>query len=298
MLSICIPVYNVDVTNLVTKLILQGQLQPVTTEILIYDDGSNMNYKNINRTLQDYKQVKYKELEINHGSAAIRNKMAADAIYDYLLFIDSDSEIPTDYLSKYIPFIKSNKPIVCGGRIHPEKLPSMDKSLRWKVGKIREDFSAQERNKIPNKSFMSNNFLINKELYQKTQFDESIKRSGHEDTMFGIKLELMGVDIFHINNPVTHIGLEKNMEFIIKTKQRLDTLKIIEHRNTDNNLLYQRITILRYYKILKQFKLIGLTGLLFNISKNLLDKLLLQSNPSMFVYDIYKLGYYSLISKQ
>ncbi len=297
MLSICIPVYNVDVTLLVQKLIAQGDQLSIAIEVLVYDDGSIIDYKNINRALLEYKQVKYKELEVNHGSAAIRNRMAVDSLYDYLLFLDSDSEIPKDYLQNYLPYIQSKKSIVCGGRIHPERLPSLDKSLRWKVGKIREDFSAKQRNKIPNKSFMSNNFLIRKDVYEQIRFDESIKRSGHEDTMFGIELEMKGIDIFHINNQVIHIGLENNNEFLLKTRQRLETLKIIENRNINNNLLYERITILRYYRILKKFRLLNITGLLFKTSKGLLDKLLQVTNPSIFIYDIYKLGYYSLISK-
>ncbi len=297
MLSICIPIYNVDVTVLVRNLIEQGNKLSISIEILLYDDGSKIEFKEKNRALKELNQVKYKELEVNHGSAAIRNRMALESLYNHLLFLDSDSEIPGDYLQKYLPFINSDKQIVCGGRIHPKKLPSLNKSLRWKVGKIREDFSAEQRNKIPNQSFMSNNFLIKKSLYQNVMFDETIKRSGHEDTMFGIKLEMMGVNIFHINNSLIHIGLEDNIEFINKTEQRLDTLKIIENRNKDNILLFQRITILRYYNILKRLRLINLTGSLFNMSKSVLSKFLMVSNPSMFIYDIYKLGYYSLISK-
>ncbi|MCW3786921.1 glycosyltransferase family 2 protein [Plebeiibacterium sediminum] len=298
MLSVCIPVYNVDVTCLTEKLIKQADELSINIEILIYDDGSKNDYKIINRSLKSFDQIRYKELKKNIGSAAIRNRMAVDALYNSLLFIDSDSEIPVDYLEKYLPHITNSKMIVCGGRVHPKQLPSLDKSLRWKVGKFKEDFSAAHRNKVPNKSFMSNNFLVKRELFNKIQFDETIERSGHEDTMFGIKLELLGIHIFHIDNPIVHIGLESNMEFITKTEQRLETLKIIESKNGDNHLLYDRITILRYYRILKKLKLIGLSGVLFLRSKDFLSGLLQNTNPSMLIYDLYKLGYYSHISKK
>ena len=298
MLSVCIPVYNVDVTCLVKKLIKQANELSINIELLIYDDGSEIGYKQINSSLKNFDQINYKELKINIGSAAIRNRIAVDALYNSLLFIDSDSEIPNDYLSKYFPHITNNKMIVCGGRVHPKQLPSIDKSLRWKVGKLKEDFSAEQRNQIPNKSFMSNNFLVKRELFDKIRFDETIERSGHEDTMFGIKLEMLGIHIFHIDNPVIHIGLESNMEFITKTEQRLETLKIIESKNEDNQLLYDRITILRYYRILKRLKLIGFASVLFLKSKSYLSELLQNTNPSMLIYDIYKLGYYSHISKK
>ncbi len=297
MLSVCIPVYNVDVTLLAKKMIAQGEKLSILIEIIIYDDGSIEYYKNRNSSLQKFKPIKYKELEVNLGSAAIRNRMAVDATFNHLLFIDSDSEIPDTYIQKYLPYIQNNKTIVCGGRVHPSKLPALDKSLRWKVGKLKEDFSAKHRNIVPNQSFMSNNFLVQKKLFDQIKFDESIARSGHEDTMFGIKLESIGINIIHIDNPVIHIGLENNIEFITKTEQRLETLKIIENNNNGNHLIYDRIKILRYYRILKKLKLIGFTALLFTQSRTLLSKLLKASNPSMFIYDLYKLGYYSHISK-
>ncbi len=297
MLSVCIPVYNVNVTDLVNKLLHQSESNSLVTEILIFDDGSLQEYKDINRKLNVNTDVKYVELEKNLGSAAIRNKLAEDAFYENLLFLDSDSDIHDNFLKIYIPYLNSVFPIVYGGRIHPEILPSLDKSLRWKVGKIKEDHSAAIRNKVPNKSFMSNNFLIKKKLCSKIKFDETIARSGHEDTMFGIELEQKGITIIHIDNPVVHIGLESNIEFITKTEQRLETLKYLEQLNKNNKLFYQRITILKYYKLVKKLKINWLIKVAFNISKGRINKLLQSKDPSMCLYDFYKLGYYLTISK-
>ena len=297
MLSVCIPVYNVDVSSLVKDLIGQAHELSINIQVLIYDDGSSETFKLINRSICNLKEVDYKELKVNHGSAAIRNKMAADALHNNLLFIDSDSDIQNDYLQKYLPFLSKNKMIVYGGRIHPSKLPSKDKSLRWKVGKCKEDFSVSIRRKVPNKSFMSNNFLAKKQLFDRIKFDDTIERSGHEDTIFGIELEKQGITIIHIDNPVTHIGLESNQEFIQKTEQRLETLKLIEQKYGDNKLLYERITILKYYKKIEQLKLHFIISRLFVKFKKHMALSLLKQNPSMFIYDMYKLGYYSLLSK-
>lgn len=297
MLSICIPVYNYDVTPLVRKLVYQVRLNHLQTEILIMDDGSVEVYKVINRRTQSMPEVRYIELKTNLGSAAIRNKLVREANHEHILFLDSDSDIPDDFISTYIPYQSSNLSIVYGGRIHPEHLPAPDKSLRWKVGKVKEDHSATVRRRVPNKSFMSNNFLVKKKLFETIRFDETIQRSGHEDTMFGIELEKIGIQIVHIDNPVVHIGLESNEEFIRKTEQRLETLNLIVARNKDNELMNKRITLLKYDNLMHKYRLEGLFKKLFKIFGKRMGKSLYSKNPSMFVYDIYKLGYYNNLNK-
>ena len=293
MLSVCIPVFNYDVTPLVNKLIIQTKQNTLTVEILIMDDGSTEYYKNINRPIQSNQEVNYIELKKNLGSAAIRNRLAHESKYEQLLFLDSDSDIADSFIFTYLPFIYSDYSIVYGGRIHPLKLPNRDKTLRWKVGKVKEDHNASFRSKIPNKSFMSNNFLTQKALFNIVSFDETIQRSGHEDTMFGIELEKKGIKIVHIDNPVVHVGLEDNEEFIRKTEQRLETLKYLTAKYHDNELMFQRIKILKYNNLVRRYRLTGLCKYLFKLLKKWMERCLLAKNPNMFIYDIYKLGYYN-----
>lgn len=188
MISICTPVYNVVVIDLVKKLTTQSIQENIKIEILVFDDGSDLTIKNKNRSIEQLPNVIYYESEINKGCAAIRNQMVKVARYDNLLFIDSDSDIGNHYLRNYLAILNQHV-ITCGGRIHPEKLPSFEYSLRWAVGKNREDYNASQRLKVPNKSFMSNNFLVKRSFFEKITFDEEIKRSGHEDTMMGIRME-------------------------------------------------------------------------------------------------------------
>ncbi|WP_289054782.1 glycosyltransferase family 2 protein [Carboxylicivirga marina] len=295
MLSICIPVFNVNITKLIHTIIEQVEFNDFTIEILIYDDGSSTKYKTINQPVVNYKEVKYKELERNIGSAAIRNLMASNAAYNNLLFVDSDSEIPKDYLANY--FSQLNKHLIlCGGRKHPEQLPSANKRLRWIVGKNREDFGAKERALIPNKSFMSNNFLVKKELFEKIKFDENIKRSGHEDTMMGIEMECNNITIQHIDNPVIHIGLEDNDEFIAKTKQRTETLLfLLDEKSEYKNLMKKRIKLLRYFYLAKATGTIKLFAYLYKTLQNQIEKNLSSKSPSMFLFDLLKIGYLSKI---
>jgi len=297
MISICTPVYNVVVVDLVKELIAQSIREKIEIEILVFDDGSNSHIKEKNRTIRQYANVNYKESVTNIGSAAIRNKMGKEAKYEHLLYIDSDSDIGDQYLKNYVAILNQHL-ISCGGRIHPEKLPSSEYSLRWKVGKIREDYDALQRSKFPNKSFMSNNFLVKRSFLNEIAFDEEIKKSGHEDTMMGIRMEEKEIFIHHIDNPVTHIGLETNDEFLVKTRQRLDTLAFIYQRDKNTALMRKRITLLKYFHIVKQLRFVQLIGILFDFTKKRMERNLVSIEPNMFLYDCYKIGYFSKIYKQ
>src|SRR5690606_3001986 len=102
MLSINIPVYNVEVTELVWQLKQQAEKISSDIEIIVYDDGSSENFKLENRKLADIPQVFYHEMEKNLGRTAIRNLMGLESQKPYLLFIDADSKlISDDYLKKY-----------------------------------------------------------------------------------------------------------------------------------------------------------------------------------------------------
>ena len=85
-----------------------------------------------------------------------------------------------------LPQYFKNKPsIVCGGRVYPEKSPSRKQHLRWKYEKNRERKTIHKRFLSPNKSFMTNNFLIQQVLLAKIKFDERLNQYGHEDSLFG-----------------------------------------------------------------------------------------------------------------
>ena len=56
--------------------------------------------------------------------------------------------------------------------------------------------------------------LIPKKIFLAIKFDESITKYGHEDTLLGIMLEKEKKEIFHINNPLYHNGIENNIIFL------------------------------------------------------------------------------------
>jgi glycosyltransferase involved in cell wall biosynthesis len=292
MLSVLIPVYNFDVRDLVKCLCTQAAALGTPYEILVLDDASHEDFLILNRETSAYPGVKYLEERKNLGRSKIRNKMADMAQYNYLLFLDCDSMIEHDYfLKRYIENI-NNGNVVYGGREYTFIDPKDGQfKLHWLHGIKREQISAEVRSVEPNRSFMTNNFLIAKKTFTKVRFNETIKGYGHEDTLFGYDLQKCNIAINHIDNPVIHIGLESNEEFLRKTREGIKNLKRIMNINGNEKKLVRDITLLSYYKKLKIMGLDGILKYMYSKNEYRLRKNLLSQHPNLILFDLYKLGY-------
>ena len=293
MISICIPIYNFNVIKLVESLIEQAEKSKYQYEIICIDDSSNNEYLSLNSQLFNYDIVKYFILKENIGRSKIRNLFLKKSYYNNLLFIDCDCSIHSSkYLQMY--FQETARDIVYGGRKHSTNSPSKDKKkLRWLYGIKREDQDYKFRLSNPYHSFRSNNFLIKKSVFKKIKFDEEITFYGHEDTLLSLELKKKGIEIYNINNPVFHDGIEDNIDFLKKTKFAIRNLSIIETKDVDLSF----VKILTNYKRLDKLKLIFLLSVISNIGIKIIEKQLLSNRPSIILFDIYKILYYVKIKK-
>lgn len=286
MISICIPVYNYDVTDLVNELAEQADALSVESEIILIDDCSSIVR---NEHEKNGQKTRFFALPENVGRARIRNLFIDYAKYDYLLFLDCDSLVEkSDFLTAYIDAIRQQPKVVCGGRVYPEKRPERAKLLRWKYGVERESQSAEVRKMHPNKSFMTNNFLIQKSVLQAIKFDERIRQYGHEDTLFGLALQQKGITVSHIENPVVNGDIETNDEFLRKTRESIASLvAILSFPEYERDLLHE-ITLLCFYNKLKWAK--KPLKMVFSILQSPIELLLKNGFVSLRLFDFYKLG--------
>lgn len=294
MLSINIPVYNIQVTDLVWQIKQQAEKISIDFEIRIYDDGSEEPIKNENRKLAEIPRIIYREMEQNLGRAGIRNKMGLESEKPYLLFIDADSKlISNDYLKKYVELAKPGV-VLCGGTSYSAKIPGDEKKLRWVYGHQREAISAEKRNSEKGFIITSNNFLIDRETFKQIHFRKDIGPYGHEDTLLGFDLFQAGIKTEHINNSVEHTGLEDSQIFLNKTKTALENLLFISKKILPETTEFQnRMPFLnRYHKITKIIPSV-LFSWFFNLFEQVIEKNLIGKNPNLFLLDLYKLGYFS-----
>lgn len=288
MLSVLIPVYNFDVRPLVQDLHQQATVLEVPCEILCFDDGSEKTFHEINQELEQLPLVRYRQLRENKGRAGIRNLLAEQARYDYLLFMDGDSKVVReDYLQAYIDQLPTDA-VLCGGRVYQNEPPAAPQLFfHWWYGKNREAIPRKQRAENPHHGFMTNNFLIPKKQFLKVLFDENIRQYGHEDTLFGLQLKQKGIDIVHLDNPLEHIGLEKNAVFLHKSKLAVENLVLLkrEHPELETRLI-------RSWQWLKKWNLTFPARILLKSLRPFFIKNLKGKRPRLLFFDLLKLSYY------
>lgn len=129
--SIIIPVYNAEKT--IEKCISSILKQTYKDyELLLIDDGSTDNSLKVIKKYSKYKNIRILNQE-NHGVAYTRNRGIKEATGDYIMFIDNDDFIDSDYIEQHITAIlKENSDIVISGyrRINIENKILHEEKLR------------------------------------------------------------------------------------------------------------------------------------------------------------------------
>jgi glycosyltransferase involved in cell wall biosynthesis len=286
-LSICIPVYNWDVTKLVTELHRQAENAQFNVEILVFDDKSEIEFRNINSSISSLESVSYKELEKNVGRSKIRNALVEAAKSQYVLLMDCDAEVTScDFIEKYAE--AADFDVVVGGTAYHTNPPEPQYILRWKYGTEREMRSAETRQKSPNSSFTPFNFMIRKEIFSTLNFNENICGYGHEDTLFGWNLKQKSIEVKHIDNPLIHIGLDKTDVFLSKTEESVRNIKLISDNLNDRNF-DDDVALLRCLRRIEKYKIKQIVKISLNLLYPFLLKNLKSNKPNIRCFDLFKL---------
>lgn len=289
MISILIPTYNYNVYKLVEDLHKQATAIDQDFEIRVYDDCSTHPMLE-NEKINDLSNASYTPLKKNIGRSAIRNLLAEEAKYPNLLFLDADTQvIRTDFIEKYMDEIPKKYQIIYGGIRYQENTPPKEEKLRWIYGIKREALSVEERNKQPHLRFLTLNFLIHKTVFSNLKFNEEIPNLRHEDTLFALDAKKKSIDVRHIDNPVVHLGLESSEVFLRKSRESVQSLKLF----IDQGLIGAEETALSAKALqLKKNKSTFMFKSFYKSFKGAMEKNLLSEKPSLFLFDIYRLGYY------
>ncbi|WP_192821184.1 glycosyltransferase family 2 protein [Rufibacter sp. LB8] len=282
-ISILIPVFNQPVLALVQRLHQQATALPISFEIRVYDDGSNSETKIQNQAVAALAQVVYQELPQNLGRTQIRLKLARDAKFPNLLFLDNDVlPVQDSFLQTYVQ--EDSSGIMVGGVTYADTcLPGTE--LRWKYGREREQANAEQRQKAPYQRVFFSNLLAPKDLFLKYFSGNALQGYGHEDTLFAFELQQANIQVKHLDNPVWHLGLEAAPVFLDKTKQALQNLVLLQQKLG----LGQETRLFQLYFKLKRFRVLGILNLNSSWLLPLLEKQLQGKKPSLYAFDVYRL---------
>lgn len=288
MLSILIPTYNYNIFHSVAELNRQCVLEQIDFEILAIDDASGGFFKE-NNGINALDHCRYEVLEKNIGRSKIRNLLAEKARFDWLLFLDADTMPINDaFISNYLAEFKKGESAINGGIRYSSEKPQKEKILRWTYGKDREALTAAKRGENPYLAFLSLNFAIPKSLFAKVRFDESLPNLRHEDTVFSYQLKTNAIPVKHIENPVFHLGLDDFENMLRKEHEALLALKQLL---SEAKISADYVKMGRYYDFLRRTHLDFFVKSFFKLTRKSLLQDISKPRPSLFLYDIYRLGY-------
>ncbi|BDU25361.1 glycosyltransferase family 2 protein [Flavobacterium sp. GSB-24] len=295
MLSILIPVYNYNIFTLVETLRKQTLECNIPFEIICLDDASQ-DFIIENQRINQFNNSSFSILEKNIGRSAIRNLLAQKAVYENLLFLDADTfPVHNQFISNYIEAIKKNEKVVFGGILYENKKPAKELLLRWIYGRKREALSLADRIQNPSDFALVSNLLIKKEIVVRFPFDENLKKYGYEDLLFFSVLKSNLIAITHIENPVFHLNLESSALFLSKTKTALQNLVFLD---ASNKISKKESKIIASFEFLNRLKLISVFNFVFRKLETKIERNLVSEKPSLFLFDIYKLGCYCFLKSK
>ena len=286
-ISILIPVYNYCCLPLVQDLQRQAANAGIRYEIIVADDGSTQKETvAANNAINVLESCRLIRREFNAGRSAIRNFLAQQSRFQWLLFLDCDMETPdSHFLQRYIE--ADDCDVVDGGIAIGGDHRQWRQNLRYRYElDCAPQHTAEERAKHPYRSFRTTNFMARREMMFAHPFDERFLHYGYEDVLFGKQLRQSGRTILHIDNPLLLTDYESNPVFVDKTEESLRTLH--QFRNE----------LKGYSSLLTFIDGIHLTAVvtLFKVWHTLFGRLerrwLCGSHPNLTIFKLYKLGYF------
>ena len=287
MLSICIPTYNTDCSELLDVLAKQISQLEETIEVLVCDDFSTA-YVRENQEACERNGFSFFENQSNLGSISTRIKLAKISSFNWLLFVDADMLPKTDeYVINYTNFITfNNADIAIGGCCYAKGIKPF--SLRLRYGRHREEISTGKRQLNPYNSILFGNILIKKELFSEVFYDFQDNAYG-EDIYLSSSLKSLNKDIVHLPNETYHFGLENNREFVKKIQKSGEMHARLDSNSTSD---LSHIKLVKTYSLLKKYKLNNPLKLALTITSPFFKTVLyVFGGPILFV-DLLRLFYF------
>ena len=288
-LSILIPVYNGDCRSQVEALSrLAEAIDGLDYEIIVADDGStDRSCAEQCREVERWPHCRFIDRLVNSGRAAIRNFLAREARYRWLLFMDAEMAVVSErYLLNYLEADFTD--VAYGGYVVGEGERS---NLRFIYEKECEpQHRAEQRRKRPFMHFHTGNFMVRRDIMLAYPFDERFRHYGYEDVLWGKQLRTGGAIVAHPDNPVGFCTFESNARFVSKTEEALRTLYLFRE---DLRGYSQMITFTDGIHLPPVKWAIRLWH---RVLGPLEHRWLCSNRPSLTVLKLYKLGYYLCLS--
>ncbi|SKB36891.1 Glycosyltransferase involved in cell wall bisynthesis [Salegentibacter holothuriorum] len=170
-------------------------------ELIIMDDGSTDNTKEVVEAYND-SRIKYFYTE-NSGAADKRNQGVEKSQYEFIIFLDSDDEVVSNWLTEFVHQIRKNKAniVSCGGQKCNSKGEVIGTILPVNLGPLFQNIKA---------NFMAGSILYHKRYFiESGGFDRNLKSGQHTDLFLRIITDIPEIElkVFTINKPLVRVYL-------------------------------------------------------------------------------------------
>lgn len=293
-LSIVIREYNFACPALVRSLLEQCQKETRLSdfEILLVDDGSTtVETLAENRRITSWPHCRLIRHKQNAGRAVTLNTGIKEAKGQVVILCDCDAEVASSsYISRYIDVFddpKNNVAVVCGGLMTSSKYLTEDNRLRYRYEtKAAARGRAQYSDAYVYERFSTFNAAVRSDVFRRVMFNESIRRYGYEDSLFGIELQRQGIPMTYIDNPLIHTGIDSNADYLRKTETALRNL---HHFSA---LFAGHTALSRTAERLRRYHLAPFVRLWHTLFSGLERRNLLGRHPNLLLFQLYKLGFF------
>lgn len=190
-LSVLIPFFRDDPRPLLAALDAEAAGFDGQVEIIVLDDagGDAALSANVAETVAGLRApARLIQLTTNEGRARGRNRLAAAARADRLLFLDSDM-LPDrpDFLSAYLELLPSHPAVVVGGFSVTQCVAREDHALHRAMAARADCLPAAVRALTPEKYVFTSNLMVRRDVFDAEAFDEGFHGWGWEDVEWGAK---------------------------------------------------------------------------------------------------------------
>ena len=257
-LSVCIPVYRTDPTQLMEALAACASSSLV--EIILYDDGSDDPEMLERLELHAGRvaaAVRIVSARANRGRSAARNAAIRHARSDWFLLLDADmAPDGPSFLEAYLDAIETTwEPAVISGGYSLKSAPQEKRFAlhRWQA-KASECLTAEERSRAPGRHVFSCNVLAHRLVINACPFDERFAAWGWEDTDWGLRVQ-QWFPIRHIENTASHLGLDADKDLVAKYARSVENFALMttRHREEAKRMpIYRAAQRLRWLPLRRQ----------------------------------------------
>ncbi len=251
-LSVLIPFYRDDPSDLIEALSEEAPALAGSVELIVLDDGSGddeLAERVRNRIRASQLPARFIRLKKNEGRSRGRNRLTSSARGGSYLFLDSDM-LPDSgsFLRTWADLVARQDPAVAFGGFSLLQAPQDAAfAVHRAMSQRSECIPYQQRALQPEKYVYTSNLLVRRDVFVAEAFDSEFSGWGWEDVEWAMRVARR-FRVIHLDNPATHLGLESADRLAGKYEQSVANFARVVDRHPDFVSQYPSYRVARLLK--------------------------------------------------